>query len=246
MAQPENGVTDLLCLDRHHEQRLLLIASVHHMQDLRRDVLKNDGVQRLVPPEESPGDKQKNSIEGQDQVPGLHPSFLGKIDGDEICPAAGRVGKQAETDGDPVHQSSEYYDQKRIVGQRRSRDHVRQHTADNDHQKRQDRELLPDKTEPYIHRNGVQDHVDDRIGDICRQIPLGKTLNKYRQPCHSAGKKAACPDEDLEVQGHEHRARQNQKRSPDIPFHLITHISEYSFFRRIRFGFSLTVYLLHK
>ena len=56
MGDLRNSFVDILRPFRHDDQCLLLVALVQHMEYLRGGILKNNGIQRLVPAKQCSGD----------------------------------------------------------------------------------------------------------------------------------------------------------------------------------------------
>ena len=85
------------------------------MQYLGGGVLKNNGIQRLVPSEQCSGDPKDHHISGENIIPGVNAVFLRQENCDKIRTSAGGIGKQAQTDGKCIDQSSEDRDQQNIL-----------------------------------------------------------------------------------------------------------------------------------
>ena len=76
------------------------------------------------------------------------------------------------------------------------------HTVQNDHEEREQRELLPDEAEADPDRAYIQQDVQDRVGDLDAGEPQQRALNQQREPRHAAGEQAAGADEAFYVQCH--------------------------------------------
>ena len=110
-----NGFVDILRSFGHDDQCLLLIPLVQYMQYLGGGVLENNGIQRLVPSEQCSGDPKDHHISGENIIPGVNAVFLRQENCDKIRTSAGGIGKQAQTDGKCIDQSSEDRDQQNIL-----------------------------------------------------------------------------------------------------------------------------------
>ncbi len=218
-------ITDFLGILRNDEERLLLIVAIERVKGLGGYKLEDDGVQGLFPAEEIARDKQNGDIKAQDQVPGLRPALLREIDCDEIRPAAGGVGTEADTDGDTVQNSPENRNQQKVIGNHIARKQIREKTADRDEQKGEQREFFPNKAKAHINREGVQQKIHRRVRDLNMPEFLRKALNQDREPRDAAGKQSAGEDKGFNVQRKQERGYQNGEGALSVLLPIECHIT---------------------
>ena len=73
-----NRPSDLIPLVRDNEQGLLLVIAVKKAQRLRRCILVNNGIQRLIPAKEISGNKEDDRIKTQNDREPVQTALLGK------------------------------------------------------------------------------------------------------------------------------------------------------------------------
>ena len=155
MGDLRNSFVDILRPFRHDDQCLLLVALVQHMEYLRGGILKNNGIQRLVPAKQCSGDSKDHHISRKNIIPGINAVLFRQEDRDKIRTAAGGIGEQTQADGQCIDQSTEDSNQQNILRYRPGGHHIRQNTAHHDHQTGITGELFSDEFEADDHRNRI-------------------------------------------------------------------------------------------
>ena len=214
---PENGrpvmrgvvddFADLLRIVRDDEEGVLLIALVERVHHLRGGVLKDDGVERLVPAEGETGHHEQDHVEVENDVPGVYALSLRKVDGDEVGAAARGIHAEAETDGKAVDDAAENADEQGVVGDDVGRKKIGEQTGEHDHEAGVERELLADVAEPYVDGYHVQQKVDRGEGEPDVQKALGEALNENGEAGGAAGIETSGLHEGVDVESHEQRGQ---------------------------------------
>lgn len=146
---------DFIRFGGNDEKRLLLVALVQRMQDLRGSKLKDNGVQRFVPAEQITCDRKNNAVPGENVIPCLNAEFLREKYGDKIGAAAGSVGIETERDGAGIQDAAEYSHKQDVVRHLKTGQSVRENTGQYDHQARIAGEFFSDMFIADKSRNGI-------------------------------------------------------------------------------------------
>lgn len=98
-----NGLAHRVGLIGHDEQGLLLVLVVQRLDDLGKGVLEDDGVQSPVPAEEQPRDDQDSDVDGQQDIPGIHPFLTErKMEIKSVPPAVASTQRQSTLAKPPI------------------------------------------------------------------------------------------------------------------------------------------------
>ena len=128
-----NRVFDLRPFVRDNKKGLLPIIAIEQPQDLGGCILENNRIQRFIPAEEITGSKQNDCIETEDDIEAVHAPLLREINGNKVGTTCRSVGAQTHRHHEPVDQTAENADQKRVIGDRMCRNQIRQETGQQDH-----------------------------------------------------------------------------------------------------------------
>ena len=156
------------------------------MQHLCRCKLEKDGVECLVPSKHKSCGNQNDCIQSENDIKGIHSFFLRQIDGDKIRSSGGRTRQQTETDSKTIDDASENTDQQDIRSNSNAWNQVRKYTGQYNTQTGVQGKFFSDKAETDVDRNGIQDHIDHRVGQSKSQIHLCPALDQQGKSCGTA------------------------------------------------------------
>lgn len=128
-------------------------------------------------------------------------AFFRKINGNKVHAAAACICDQTEAHAQTVYQSAENTDKQRIVSDRLHRYHICEHTGQDNYNTGAYGKFFADKLKSDHNGNGIQNNIDDRVGNGNPYICLKNILQKQGDPVKTAGVKSACPHKSLNVYG---------------------------------------------
>lgn len=212
----EDHLRDLLCLVCDDKERLALEITVEGMQGLGGYVLEHDRIQRLIPAEKHTGGTEDQDIEAENQVPGLHAALLAEVDGDKIRTTSGRIYTQAEADDHAVDDTAEDGDQQGVIGDYVRRHHISEKAGQENHDQREEGELLSDEAETDIDRDRIQQDIDRRVWNLMWQIHLADTLDQDRQSRRTAWIESTGTDKCFDIDRHQERGQHYGNQTAQI------------------------------
>lgn len=199
---------------------VLLKPLVKHVQRLRGGELIDDRIQRLVPAKQDARHAQHHRVGGKDGVKGVLFVLLRHVHGDKVRAAGGGIGAQADAAGKGTHNAAEHAAQQRVRRKRHVGQKVGQYAGEHDGHDRENRKLPPQKAQTNVDRNGVEQHVKYRKGDLQPQIGLKHRLQKQRKAGNSARIHLRRAHEGLDVDRNENRADRYQYQAAHVALGL--------------------------
>ena len=175
------------------KQGVFLVSLMEHLDYLSGGKLEDDGVKCSVPSEQEAGHCQDHGISTENVVPDITSAFFGKINGDKIGSSGAGVTNQAEADTETVDQSAKDADKQGIVGDRLAWNDIRKQTGEYDDTDGADRKFLSDEFQTDKYRNGVQQYVDEGIGNCNSHKGLKNILDQKGKTGKSTWEKTASP-----------------------------------------------------
>ncbi len=95
---------------------MLLILLIDDVDHLCGDELQDDGIQRLLPPEDQPCNTEDHNIASQRHIESVNSFPDIKEHGNKIQTTGGRSGKETHSNNGSVNDSAEDTDEKGIIG----------------------------------------------------------------------------------------------------------------------------------
>ena len=92
-----------------------MIVAIKKVNRLGRHILKDNGIQRLVPAKQPSGNEKNHNIESEDDVKAVHAPLLGQKDGNEVRSSTCRIDRKTHADRGTVQNAAKDTDEKNVL-----------------------------------------------------------------------------------------------------------------------------------